>query len=195
MVGMRMTGQSALVVIDVQNEVIETAWDRDGVVERIAALTNRARNEGVPVIYVQHEIPSYPPMARGAGGWLIDSRISPRNGDIVVAKQYPDAFANTTLADTLDGMDVTHLVIAGAETDACIQATVYRAMSEGWHVTLASDCHTTTSGNANSDGLTGEQIVRHANEAMSYLEYPGRAVEVVPHTEVTFSVAVFQGAA
>lgn len=195
MVGMRMTGQSALVVIDVQNEVIETAWDRDGVVERIATLINRARNEGIPVVYVQHEIPAYPPMARGADGWRIDSRISPLEGDIVVAKQYPDAFANTTLADTLDAMDVTHLVIAGAETDACIQATVYRAMSEGWHVTLASDCHTTTSGDEDGDGPTSEQIVRHANQAMSYLTYPGRAVEVVPHDDVTFSIAVLQGVA
>jgi nicotinamidase-related amidase len=195
MVGMRMTGQSALVVIDVQNEVIETAWDRDGVVERIATLANRARDEGVPVVYVQHEIPAYPPMTRGADGWLIDSRIAPRDTDIVVAKQYPDAFANTVLADTLDGMDVTHLVIAGAETDACIQATVYRAMAEGWHVTLVSDCHTTTSGDAHGDGPTGEQIVRHANQALSCLQYPGRTLEVVPHDEVTFSIAVLQGVA
>lgn len=195
MVGMRMTGQSALIVIDVQNEVIETAWDRDGVVERIASLADRARDEGVPVIYVQHEIPAYPPMARGADGWLIDTRIAPHHDETVIRKQYQDAFANTTLADTLDALDVTHLVIAGAETDACIQATVYRALSEGWHVTLPSDGHTTSDRTWAGGGVTGEQIVRHANEAMAYLEYPGRAVEVVPHDEVTFSVAVMQGAA
>ena len=195
MVGMRMTGQSALIVIDVQNEVIEAAWDRDGVVERIASLADRARDEGVPVIYVQHEIPAYPPMARGADGWLIDTRIAPHDDETVIRKQYPDAFANTTLADTLDALDVTHLVIAGAETDACIQATVYRALSEGWHVTLPSDGHTTSDRTWHGGGVTGEQIVRHANETMAYLEYPGRAVEVVPHDEVAFSVAVMQGAA
>lgn len=195
MVGMRMTGQSALIVIDVQNAVIESAWDRDGVVERIATLTDRARAEDVPVIYVQHEIPAYPPMARGAHGWRIDSRISPHADDTVISKQYPDAFANTTLADTLDAIDVTHLVIVGAETDACIQATVYRALSEGWHVTVPSDSHTTSDRAWDGGGVTGEQIVRHANEAFAYLEYPGRAVEVVPHDDVTFSVAVVRGVA
>ena len=195
MVGMRMTGQSALIVIDVQNAVIESAWDRDGVVERIATLAGRARAEDVPVVYVQHEIPAYPPMARGGHGWQIDSRISPHRGEMVIAKQYPDAFANTALADTLDAMDVTHLVIVGAETDACIQATVYRALSEGWRVTVPSDGHTTSDREWSGGGITGEQIVRHANQALSFLEYPGRAVEVVPHDDVTFSVAAVQGVA
>lgn len=195
MVGMRMTGQSALIVIDVQNAVIESAWDRDGVVERIATLVDRARAEDVPVIYVQHEVPTYPPMARGGHGWQIDRRISPHRGESVIAKQYPDSFANTALADTLDAMDVTHLVIVGAQMDACIQATVYRALSEGWHVTVPSDGHTTSDREWNGGGVAGEQIVRHANQALSYLEYPGRAVEVVPHNDVTFSVAAVQGVA
>lgn len=195
MVGMRMTGQSALIVIDVQNAVIDAAWDRDGVVGRIATLVDRARDEDVPVIYVQHEIPAYPPMTRGAEGWQVDRRVAPLPGELVVGKQYPDSFANTRLADLLDSMDVTHLVIAGAETDACIQATVYRAMSEGWHVTLVSDGHTTASGDDAGDGSTGEQIVRHANESLGFLEYPARVVEVVPHNDVTFSVAAVRGVA
>jgi nicotinamidase-related amidase len=190
-----MTGQSALIVIDVQNAVIEDAWDRDGVVARIGALVDRARVEGVPVFYVQHEVPSYPPMARGGEGWRIDDRIAPQEGDWLISKQYPDAFASTPLADTLDAMDVTHLVIAGAQTDGCIQATIYRAIAEGWHVTLASDCHTTSDRTWEGGGVTGEQIVSHANAELAFLEYPGRVVEVTPHDAVTFSVAVMQGAA
>lgn len=192
MVGMRMTGQSALIVIDMQNAVLESAWDRDGVVERTGALIDRARREGVPVLYVQHETPAYPPMRRGAHGWQVDERIAPGPGERTVGKQFPDAFAGTLLADVLDAMDVTHLVIAGAETDACVMATIYRAMSEGWHVTLASDCHTTA---WDGDGLTGEQVVRHANEALSHLAYPGRVVEVVPHRDVEFSAAIIEGVA
>jgi nicotinamidase-related amidase len=188
---MRLTGQSALVVIDVQNAVIEDAWDRDGVVTRIASLLGRARSEDVPVVHVQHEEPGHPPMARGSHGWRIDARVAPLAGEWVIAKQYPDAFASTLLADTLDAMDVTHVVIAGAQTDCCVQATVYRAIAEGWHVTLASDCHTTSAGG----GITGEQIVSHTNAALASLEYPGRVVEVVSHEDVTFSVAVMQGAA
>jgi nicotinamidase-related amidase len=189
---MRLTGQSALVVIDVQNAVIADAWDRDGVVERIAALIERAREEGVPVISVRHEEPGMPGRERGSWGWRFDDRVAPLPGERVIGRQYPDAFANTMLADALDAMAVTPVVIAGATTDRGVQATVYRAIAEGWHVTLASDCHTTSKV---SGGLSGERVVSHANAALASLEYPGRVVEVVPHDEVTFSVAVMQGAA
>jgi nicotinamidase-related amidase len=195
MVGLRMTGQSALIVIDMQRAVIDTAWDRDGVVARIASLTRRARLEGVPVLHVQHEWPAYPSIARGADGWWIDDRVAPRPGEWIIAGLYPDAFASTPLADTLDAMDVTHLVIAGAGTDSSIGATIHRALAEGWHVTLVSDGHTTSDRGWDGGGVTGEQIVRHANQAFGALTYPGRAVEVVPHDDVTFSVAVIQGVA
>jgi nicotinamidase-related amidase len=189
---MRLTGQSALVVIDVQNAVIADAWDRDGVVARTAALIERARAEEVPVIHVQHEEPGSPDLARGAWGWRIDPRVAPLPGERLIHKQYPDAFAGTMLADALDALDVTHVVIAGAQTDCCIQATIYRAIAEGWQVTLAGDCHTTSKV---SGGVSGELIVSHANAVLASLEYPGRVVEVVPHDEVCFSVAVMQGAA
>lgn len=192
MVGMRLTGQSALVVIDVQNAVIADAWDRDGVVTRIAALVARARREGVPVNFVRHEEPGLPSRERGTWGWRFDDRVAPLPGERVIGRQYPDAFANTMLADALDAMDVTHVVIAGAGTDFGIQATVGRAIAEGWHVTLAGDCHTTSTV---SGDLAGEQIVSHTNATLASLEYPGRVVEVVPHDEVSFSVAVMQGAA
>ncbi|MDQ3612826.1 MAG: cysteine hydrolase [Chloroflexota bacterium] len=188
MVGIRMIGKSALIVIDVQNAVVADAWDRDGVVERIGVLAERARAEGVPVIYVQHEEPGYPPMAAGADGWRIDARIAPHAGEAVVAKQFQDSFANTTLADTLDAMDVTHLVIVGAQSDACIRATLFRAMSEGWQVTLVGDCHTTEDAVWEGGELPAEQIVQHLNASVVFLEYPGRVVEVVSHEDVSFSV-------
>lgn len=190
MVGIRMIGKSALIVIDVQNGVMEESWNPDGVVERIATLASRARGEGVPVIYVQHEIPAYPPMARGGDGWQIDARVAPHPGEMIVPKQFQDSFANTLLADILDSMDITHLVIAGAQSDACIRATTFRAMSEGWQVTLVSDCHTTEDCEWDGGSLPAEHIVKHMNASMQYLEYPGRAVEVAPHDEVTFSAAV-----
>lgn len=192
MVGMRLTGQSALVVIDVQNATLANTWDRDGVVTRIAALTARAREEGVPVVSVRHEEPGLTSQERGSWGWQFDERVLPLPGERVIGRNYPDAFAGTMLADVLDAMDVTHVVIAGAGTDFGIQATVCRAIAEGWHVTLAGDCHTTT---AVSGGLAGEQIVSHTNVALASLEYPGRVVEVVPHDEVSFSIAIMQGAA
>ena len=45
---------TALVVIDVQKGVVAEAHERDAVVANIATLVDRARDEGVPIVWVQH---------------------------------------------------------------------------------------------------------------------------------------------
>jgi len=91
--------EPVLLVIDVQNGVVANAWDRDGVLERLAALIDRARTDGVPVVYVQHESDDRVP---GTDPWRIHERIAPRDGEPVIAKRYGDAFVETTLPWTLE---------------------------------------------------------------------------------------------
>lgn len=179
---------AALLVIDVQNAVVENAWDRDGVLDRLAALIERARADDTPVVYVQHE-EDHPDMAAGSDGWRIHERVAPRDGEPIVAKRYGDAFVETTLLDTLAGLNAGHLVITGAQTDACVRATTHRAMGLGYDVTLVSDCHTTDDRSWDGATLTGEQIVKHFNMAIMFAEYPGQRVEVVPQAEVAWSRA------
>ncbi len=193
MVGLRMTGRSALIVIDLHEAASEDAWDGAGVVDRIAALAHRARHEDVPVVHVQRDASVRSSTA--VENSRPDTRVAPQPGEWVVSSHYPDAFASTSLADILDSMDITHLVIAGARTDGAIRATVHRAIAEGWHVTLAGDCHTTSDTAWAGIGVSAQQVVSHANAELAFLEYPGRVVEVVSHDEATFSVAVLQGAA
>ena len=45
---------TALLVIDVQNGVVAAAHERDAVVSNVAGLVERARQESVPVVWVQH---------------------------------------------------------------------------------------------------------------------------------------------
>ena len=45
---------TALVVLDVQKGVVAEAHQRDAVVSNIALLVDRAREAGVPVVWVQH---------------------------------------------------------------------------------------------------------------------------------------------
>ena len=46
--------KTALVVIDVQNGVVEGTHDRDAVVANVGSLVEKARQEDVPVVWVQH---------------------------------------------------------------------------------------------------------------------------------------------
>jgi nicotinamidase-related amidase len=45
---------TALIVIDVQNGVVEGAYERNTVVANINGLVEKARSEDVPVVWVQH---------------------------------------------------------------------------------------------------------------------------------------------
>jgi nicotinamidase-related amidase len=44
---------TALIVIDVQNGVVEGAYERDAVVANVGSLVDKARREAVPVVWVQ----------------------------------------------------------------------------------------------------------------------------------------------
>ncbi len=181
---MTWTNDSALLVIDVQRGVVADGWDRDGVVNRIAGLIDHARDIDVPVIYVQHETEAYPPMARGGDDWQICDEIAPRTGEIVIAKQYPDAFAETDLGSTLDDLGVRNLIIAGAQSDACVRATIYRSMADGYGVTLVSDCHTTSDRAFNGVEIPAVQTIAHVNASTPYIEYPGRAPKLATQAEL-----------
>ncbi len=174
--------EPVLVVIDVQNGVVEDGWDRDGVLERLATLIDRARQDGVPVVYVQHE--SDGDLAPGTDAWQIHERIAPRDGEPIVAKRYGDAFVETTLPETLARLGAGHLYIAGAQTDACIRETTHRAMGLGYDVTLVSDCHTTNDFDWDGVQLSAEQIIGHFNLAIKSSGRPGQVIRVVPHTEI-----------
>ena len=118
------TQQTALLVIDVQNAVIADGYDRDGVLERIALTIDKARTQQVPVIYIQHsEDFDGSDMQRGSEGWQIHNRVKPLEGEVIIGKEYPDSFADTDLAETLEDLDINHLVICGAQTDFCVRTT------------------------------------------------------------------------
>ena len=182
------TGPSALVVIDVQRQVVDGGWDADGVVERIARLQDRARAEGVPIIHVQH---SDEQMPIGSDGWQMVDAVAPRTGEPVVGKRFPDSFADTNLRDLLDSLGTRHVVIAGAQSDWCIRTTALRALAEGFDMTLVEDCHTT--GDARFDDpragevdISATQIVVHTNMYFCWLDYPGQHSTIVPADKVAF---------
>lgn len=185
------TQQTALLVIDVQNGVVEDGFDREGVLDRIATTIGQARARQVPVIYIQHGVPDYPPMARGGDDWQIHDQVAPLDGEIVIGKEYPDSFVETDLKETLEDLDISHLVICGAQSDACVRATTYRALSEGYDVTLVSDAHT-TSDRETEDGnvIPAEQIIAHVNLSTPYIEYPGRTSMVVKTADLRIAAPV-----
>jgi nicotinamidase-related amidase len=183
MASIREGNQAAVIVIDMQNDVLSEAWERDGVISRTADLVGRARRDDVPVIFIQHEDDAMP---AGSEAWKIVPELTPADGEPVIAKRYADSFEETTLEALLANLGVSHLVVAGAQTDFCIRNTTHRALAEGYDVTLVDDCHTTDDVRYGNVDISAEQLVNHTNLHLRSLTYPGRVSGTAPHHSVSF---------
>jgi nicotinamidase-related amidase len=171
--------RSAVLVIDLQVGVLPGCFDADGVLARTGALVERARDAGVPVVWVHHD-----PVGVGTPDWELAAPLRRLDDEPLVRKHFRDAFAGTELGGVLVGLGVTRLVVAGAQSDFCIRTTTQRAATEGYDVTLVGDAHTTTDSQWDGVTITGEQIVAHTNMYFSGLEYPGRSFGVATHDAV-----------
>ena len=173
---------TALLVIDVQNGVVEGAHERDAVVANVATLVEKARREQVPIVWVQH---SDEQLERGSDAWQIVPELAPGDAEPLVEKQYGDAFEDTTLETVLSGLGVGRLVIAGAQTDECIRSTLHGAFVRGYDATLVSDAHT-------AEDLTAwgapppDQVIAHTNLYWSNQRAPGRTAGAVETKDVDF---------
>lgn len=174
-------GKTAVVVIDVQNDVVVDGFDSQNVVDRIGKVIDAARSAEIPVIYVQHE-DEY--MAPGTEGWMIRPEIAPFDGEPIVAKRFPDSFEETTFEETLSRLGIGHLIITGAQSDACVRATSYRALSEGYDITLVSDAHTTSDREFEGTAIPAEITVAHVNSASPWITYPNTTSKVATHDAV-----------
>ncbi|WP_431838712.1 cysteine hydrolase family protein [Cellulomonas sp. Y8] len=175
-----MTARTALLVIDLQTGVLDGCVDAAGVLSRTAALVDRARAEGVPVVWVQ----DHGAFEVDSPDWRLAPPLARRDDEAVVRKTYRDSFAGTDLADVLAGLGVTHLVVAGAQSDYCIRTTTQSAAVRGFDVTLVSDAHTTTDAEYDGVRISGEQIVAHTTMYFRGLRYPGRRYAAEPHDRV-----------
>lgn len=137
----RLASSPALLVVDVQHDVMATSILRDEVVANVGTLVDRARAKGVPVVWVRHHAEQE--LQLGTPGWQIVEELSPAEGEPIVEKTFGDSFAETDLRERLESLGVDSLVLCGAQTDACVRSTFYGALYRGYPVTLVSDAHTT----------------------------------------------------
>ena len=176
---------TALIVIDVQNHVMDTAHDRDAVVANINTLVGRARAEGVPVVWVQHESEELEP---GTEPWKYVPELRRGEAEPLVHKRYGDSFEDTELETLLAERGVGRLVVTGAKTDACIRSTLHGAFVRGYDVTLVRDAHTTEDLSAYG-APPPEQVIAHTNLYWDRQSAPGRRGATADTADISFSAA------
>lgn len=183
----RSASGSALLVVDVQVGLVADAWDRDRIVGNVATAVRRAREAGVPVVWVQHHDDE---LKRDSPAWQWVPALDPQPAELRIHKAYNSAFEGTALLPELDRLGVGHVFLAGAATNWCIRATAYGALERGFDVTLISDGHTTQDMElAPGRVVEARSVVDDLNVAMRWLAYPGRSNAAVPAAEAAFGAS------
>jgi nicotinamidase-related amidase len=173
---------TALLVIDVQNNIVSGTHNRDGVVANIATLVDKARAAKVPVVWVQHSSDEVP---EGSDGWRYVPELTQDEAEPVVHKRYPDSFEDTNLEATLAERKVGRLIVSGAQTDECIRSTLHGAIVRGYDATLVSDAHTTED-LSEWGAPPPDKVIDHTNLYWHNHTAPGREAGTVSTESVAF---------
>ncbi|HJQ36973.1 MAG TPA: cysteine hydrolase family protein [Thermoanaerobaculia bacterium] len=132
-------------MIDFQNDYFPGgAMELVGIDEaagKAATLLSRARELGLPIFHAQHvalqpEATFFRPYTKGAE---IDARVVPMPGEPVAVKHFPNAFRDTFLAGALRSAGIDQLILCGAMTHMCIDASTRAAFDLGFQCTVVED--------------------------------------------------------
>ncbi|WP_210603698.1 isochorismatase family protein [Brevibacterium oceani] len=174
---------TALIVVDVQNAVMEASWNSENVVSTISDLVDRARADGTDIVWVRHSSRELP---QGTEQWQIVEALVPAEGEAIVEKTHGNTFEETDFEDVLAGKDIGRLVVTGAQSDACIRSTIHGGFARGYDVTLVSDAHTTEDLSA-WGAPEPEKVVSHTNLYWGFESGAGRKAAVQTAADVDFA--------
>ena len=176
----------ALLIVDVINDMEFEGGDKLleqalPMAERLAGFVARARNAGVPVVYVNDNFGRWRSDFRALLDHCIDDAtrgapvarlLTPAKSDYVVLKPKHSAFFSTTLDTLLEYLHAKTLIITGLTTDLCVLFTASDAHMRDFHLVVPSDC------------CAAENTERHET-AIDLLERNFKA-DTKPSTEVSF---------
>src|SRR5579863_649973 len=148
---------TALLVMDVQRDIVDRFGGDEGYLPRLAAAVQAARGAGMRVIYVvvgfRAGYPEVSPrnksfgpiresgrFAEGSAGTEVHAAVRPRAGDTVVTKHRVSAFAGTDLDMILRANDVSTMVLAGLATSGVVLSTVRHGADADYKLVVVEDC-------------------------------------------------------
>lgn len=151
---------SALVLIDAQNGLAEALDNAVEVIEVIAQLVSRARLAGVPVVWLRRVSAERRP---GEPSWQLVDALVPQPAEVLLDHGWDDGFIDTDLADTLGGLGVGHLWLAGLGSDAGVLHTYLGALHRGFDVSLIEDAHAAAAAEFDGCRFSADQVVGFVN--------------------------------
>lgn len=149
---------ATLILVDYQNTYTEGVMELEGwrpAVDNAAALLERARAAGTPVLHIVdrgYDLTS-------EAGRIIPA-LKPAPGEKVIEKSFPNGFQDTTLAEEVEKAGRKNVIVAGFMTHMCTLATTQGAFVNGNHATVVADASATRPLplNGRPDGVSARQL-------------------------------------
>ena len=133
-----------LIVVDVQKAIaVDELYNRDGLLANVAKLIEAARENGVEVIYVQHDDGPGSGFTQGDEAFEIADEVAPRGSEKIFIKKINSAFGSREFTAYLEAARDDTLMIVGLQTNYCIDATVKSAFERGYRVILPEGTNST----------------------------------------------------
>ncbi len=154
---------SVLIVIDAQLEYVSGALalpDIGAALVNVARLIESARTTATPVVHVLHQGRQGGLFDPDLGGVAIGS-VAPGDGETIVTKTLPNAFAKTSLENTLGALGRRQLIVAGFMTHMCVSSTARAGLDLGYEVVVASDATATRALPSIDDGPAVDATTVH----------------------------------
>lgn len=161
-----------ILVVDLQNEYWPSGNFALQGIEAAAAnaarVIDHARAKGDLVVNIRHEMPGGPLFVPGSTGAEINDAVRPAPGEPVITKNFPNSFRDTGLGDLLREKGIGDVVVVGAMSHMCVDATVRAANDLGYKTTTIHDACATRDLDFNGVTIPAKQVHATLMSALSF---------------------------
>lgn len=147
---------TAILVVDMLNDFVKPGGKMvldtgKVIIEPIRGLLEKARNNGLPIVYVNdahrpglREDREFKKRAEhcieGTWGAEVIDELKPQQDDFIVKKRRFSGFYETDLDLTLKDLKIDTVIIIGMVTNICVRSTIHDAFFKGYNVIVPEDC-------------------------------------------------------
>lgn len=150
-----------LLVVDTQKAIInEKLYEFDLFKKRVNELINKARSNGIEVIFVRHDDGVGCELSKGNEGFEIYEDFKPENNELIFDKTVNSSFKNTGLLEYLKEKNEDTVIVVGLQTDYCIDATIKAGFEHGFKMIVPENTNSTF----DNQYMTAEETYKYYNE-------------------------------
>ncbi|MBQ7958206.1 MAG: cysteine hydrolase [Oscillospiraceae bacterium] len=150
-----------LLVVDTQKAIInEKLYESDLFEKRVSELINKARSNGIEVIFVRHDDGIGCELSKGNEGFEIYEDFKPENNELIFDKTVNSSFKNTGLLEYLKEKNEDTVIVVGLQTDYCIDATIKAGFEHGFKMIVPENTNSTF----DNQYMTAEETYKYYNE-------------------------------